>query len=167
MRSMSGRFGLVLVVLFGLVNEGYAGMFGFGKKYDVLLFPEVSGKVVQNGAPVEGLKIIRSATYDKNETQETYTNAEGVFSFPSWSIRSSTPGKAFVEDRLRQVIAAERGNEKFVLWYYVTGSTSGEQVIQEKLGNLNCDLDDEELVHHFKIFENPDFTHNIASICRW
>lgn len=148
-------------------NEVSAGMFGFGKKYDVQLFPVVEGRITKNGVPQPGVTIIREATYDDAEVQETVTGLDGRFSFPSWTIRSRTPGKAFVEDRLRQVIAAKHEGEQYLLWYYVTGRLDGEQVIAEKLGALNCDLNDEELSYHFQMVENPSFTHNLASICRW
>ncbi|NWO04412.1 MAG: hypothetical protein HLX50_01510 [Alteromonadaceae bacterium] len=167
MISIISRCALLLVTLFGFVHEGYAGMFGFGKKYDVLLFPEVSGRIEQGGVPVHGLKIIRAATYDTADIQETYTDKHGGFRFPSWTTKSGTPGKAFVEDRLRQVVVAEQGSEKYVLWHYVTARVTGEEVIREKLAHLNCSLDDEEKVHRFQKVENPDFTHNISSICRW
>lgn len=167
MTSILRRCGLILVMFFVFLNEGNAGMFGFLKKFDVLLFPEVRGRVEQAGAPVQGLKIIRAATYDTAETQETHTDKNGVFSFPPWTTKSRTPGKPLVEDRLRQVVVAQQGGEKYVLWHYVTARVTGEAVITEKLAHLNCSLEDEEIVHHFTKVENPSFTHNISSICRW
>lgn len=148
-------------------NEVSAGMFGFGKKYDVQLFPVVEGRITKNGVPQAGVTIIREATYDDAEIQEAVTGPDGRFSFPPWTIRSRTPGKAFVEDRLRQVLAAKHKGEQYLLWYYVTGRLDGEEVIAEKLGNLSCDLNDEEISYHFQMVENPSFTHNLASICRW
>lgn len=137
------------------------------KKYDVQLFPVVEGRITKNGVPQAGVTIIREATYDDAEIQEAVTGPDGRFSFPPWTIRSRTPGKAFVEDRLRQVLAAKHKGEQYLLWYYVTGRLDGEEVIAEKLGNLSCDLNDEEISYHFQMVENPSFTHNLASICRW
>ncbi|WP_417547635.1 DUF6795 domain-containing protein [Marinobacter segnicrescens] len=163
-----GRFLVLSVVGLFLVNsEVSAGMFGFGKKYDVELFPEVEGWIVRDGVPLEGVIIVREATYDEAEIQETTTDQHGYFSFPEWITSSRTPGKPFVEDRLRQVIVAKHGGQTFVLWYYVTGRIEGESVVAEKLRALLCDLNDEEVDHHFQKAENPDFTHNISSICRW
>ncbi len=163
-----GRFLVIIVASLFLVNsEVSAGMFGLLKKYDVELFPEVEGRIAINGRALEGVTVIREATYDEPEIQETETGPDGRFSFPVWSIQSRTPGKAFVEDRLRQVVVAVHEEGRYVLWYYVTGSIEREKVIAEKLQALNCDLQDKEMDFHFQIAENPNFTHNIASICRW
>lgn len=165
---VASRF-LVLLTI-GLVlasSEVCAGMFGFGKKYDVELFPVVEGRVVRDGVPLEGVTIVREATYDSAEIQKTTTNSDGYFAFPDWVIRSATPGKPLAEVRLRQVIVARYEGSTFLLWYYVTGRISGEKVIAEKLHSLNCDLGDDEIDYHFPKAENADFTHNISSICRW
>ncbi|WP_372972560.1 DUF6795 domain-containing protein [Marinobacter sp.] len=163
-----GRFLVLSVVGMFLVNsEVSAGMFGFGKKYDVQLFPAVEGRIARDGVSMEGVTVIREATYDDAEVQETTTDQDGYFSFPEWVTRSRTPGRPFVEDRLRQVIIARYEGQTFVLWYYVTGRIDGEKVVAEKLSTLHCDLSVGEIDHHFQKAENPDFTHNISSICRW
>lgn len=162
------RFPVVFGVLFFLViSEVSAGMFGFGKKYHVQLFPEVQGRVTMNGKALEGVTVFREATYDHMESQETRTGPDGRFSFPEWNIQSRTPGKPFVEDRMRQVVAVEHETGDYLLWHYVTGRVEGEKVVAEKLSSLNCDLSDEEIIHHFPSVEDPSFTHDVSSICRW
>lgn len=150
-----------------LIGEVDAGMLGFGKKYDVELFPFVEGRVTQNGAPLKNATVIREATYDGAEVQETVTDQDGYFSFPEWVVSSRTPGKPLMEARLRQVIIVSHETKAFVLWYYVTGRIDGEKVIAEKLRTLHCELNDDEVDHHFQKAENPNFTHNVSSICRW
>lgn len=163
-----GRFLMLSVVgLFLVSSEVSAGMFGFGKKYDVELFPAVEGRIARDGVPLEGVTIVREATYDDAELQETETGPDGRFYFPSWTIQSRTPGKPFTEARLRQVVAAEYQERKYLLWYYVTDSIETERVVAEKLHTLDCDLTNDEISHHFPVAENPSFTHNVASICRW
>lgn len=162
------RFPVVIGVFLVLViSEVSAGMFGLGKKYDVQLFPPVQGRILQDGRALSGVTVVREATYDAAEIQETQTDEEGRFSFPAWTIKSRTPGKPLVEDRLRQVIIVNHQARKYVLWYYVTGRIDGETIVAEKLQTLDCDLKNEEIDHHFQKAENPDFTHNISSICRW
>ena len=156
--------GLLLAILAFDVS---AGLFGLGKSYEVQLFPAVEGRVTKGGVPLAGASVVREATYDDAEIQQTLTDADGRFGFPAWTIRSRTPGKSLVEDRLRQVIVVEHEGWKYLLWYYVTGRINGEQVVAEKLKSLECDLDDQELSYHFPKAENPSFTHNIGSICRW
>ncbi|MAM00587.1 MAG: hypothetical protein CL583_19315 [Alteromonadaceae bacterium] len=150
-----------------LASEGSADMFGWFKRYDVLLSPEVQGRITLAGAPVEHVKVFRETTYDGHTLESVTTDGDGRFFFPVRTTRSSTPGKPFDEQRLRQVLVAEYQGQDYLLWYYVTARLSGEVVINEKLRSLSCDLNDEEISHHFTMVENPDFTHNISSICRW
>lgn len=162
------RFSVVTGVFLVLVTSKVpAGSFGFGKKQNVELFPMVFGQITLQGRPVEGVQVVREASYDDAEIQKTETGPDGRFSFPEWTIRSRTPGKAFVEDRIRQVLIAEYKDQEYLLWYYVTGRVRGEHVVAQKLGRLVCDLTDEEMDYHFPSLENPGFTHNVGSICRW
>lgn len=165
--SMSLSPWLVWFLLIAMGSEAAAGMFGLGKKYHVQLFPVVEGRITQDGSPLSGVTVVREATYDDSEVQETVTDPDGRFSFPPWNIHSRTPGKSFVEDRIRQVIVAEYAGHKYLLWCYVTGRIDGEQVVAEKLRAMECDLNDEEIAQHFQMAENPDFTHNLSSVCRW
>lgn len=163
-----GRFLMLSVVgLFLLSSEASAGMFGFGKKYDVFLCPEVKGVISINGEPVAGLTIMREVIYDDPHVETVETEVDGSFYFPPLTVRSSTPGKAFDETRTRQVLVTEYKGEKYVLWVYATDAIEEEPVIAEKLANLNCDLSNEKIHHHFTIPDHPSFTHNIISICRW
>lgn len=158
---------LIVGVLLAVVGNGCSiGLFAASKQ-DVQLFPAASGRITRDGMPVPGIAVIREATYDDADVQKTLTDSNGRFSFPAWTVRSRTPGDPLVEDRLRQVIVVEQEESKYVLWYYVTGRLNGEQVVAEKLKSLECDLDDQELSYHFPKAENPSFTHNIGSICRW
>lgn len=162
------RFPVLIGVLLVLViSEVSAGMFGFGKKYDVFLCPEVKGSISIDGEPVEGLTIMREVIYDESQVDEVKTAEDGSFYFPPLKVRSSTPGKAFDETRTRQVLVTEYQGEQYVLWVYATPAIEEEPVISEKLSQLDCDLTDEKTQHHFVIPEQPNFTHNIVSICRW
>lgn len=154
----------VLLVL--VISEVSAGMFGFGKKYDVFLCPEVKGSISIDGEPVEGLTIMREVIYDEAYVETVETKEDGSFYFPPLSARSSTPGKAFDETRNRQVLVTEYQGEKYLLWLYVTEAVEEEPVIVEKLSKLDCDLGDEERIYHFEIPDAPSFTHDIKSICK-
>ena len=159
---------LSAIVLAALMASGvYAGMFDFLKKYDVQLFPPVEGRLLQNDEPLEGVEIIREATYDEVETETAVTGADGRFSFPQWTTRSNTPGKPLIEVRLRQVVAATYQGEYYILWQYTTDQVKPEPVITDLLKRLDCDIASEEIDHYFPIPDNPGFEHIIGSICRW
>jgi hypothetical protein len=144
-----------------------ADMFSFLKRYDVFLCPKVEGRITLNGEPVVGVRVLREIIYDKGRVDTATTSGNGTFRFPELIAKSRTPGKAFDETRNRQVIVADHNGQKYLLWLYVTGRVTEEAVINEKLSSLDCDLSNEEKHHHFKKKENPSFTHNIKSICRW
>ncbi len=162
------RFPIVFGVLLALlISEVSAGMFGLGKKYDVFLCPEVKGSISIDGQPVEGLAVMREVVYDDSHVEQVKTEKDGSFYFPPLMVRSSTPGKAFDETRTRQVLVTEYEGEQYVLWVYATPAIEKEPVVSEKLSQLNCDLRNEKTQHHFAIPDDPSFTHNIISICRW
>lgn len=167
MLSISRYPAVLGVVLLLVISEVSAGMFGFGKKYDVHLCPEVKGSISIDGKPVAGLTIMREVIYDDAHVETVETDEDGSFYFPSLAVRSSTPGKAFDETRTRQVLVTEYQGEKYVLWVYATDAIEEEPVIAEKLSTLDCDLNNEKTNHHFQIPDHPSFTHNIISICRW
>lgn len=142
-------------------------MFGLGKKVEVFLCPEVRGQITLNGEPVAGVEITRELIYDKIKLDHTRSSASGHFSFGEVTTRSRTPNKAFVEARNRQVLVADYQGQRYLLWFYVTGSIKEEPVISDKLRNLKCDLSSEDIYQHIPIPENPNLTYNISGICRW
>lgn len=166
MSGYSVRAGLLLCLMF-IVTEGYAGMFGLGKRVDVFLCPEVRGQITMNGEPLSGVRVMREVIYDGEILDRTVSSESGAFSFEQLAIRSRTPNKAFSEARTRQVLVADYEGKRYLLWLHITDSINEEPLISDKLQNLNCDLADDEIVHHFPIPGKPDFTYNIKSICRW
>lgn len=156
-----------LFFLIGFSNEGYTGMFGFLKKVDVFLCPEVHGTIKMRGEPLSGVKIMREIIYDDEIVDRTITSEAGEFSFDTLKINSRTPNKAFDETRARQVIVADYNGRRYLLWLHITDSIDEEPLISEKLRNLNCDLENEEKYHHFPRSDSSDMTYNIKSICRW
>lgn len=149
-----------------MATEAYADMFGFLKKHDVELFPIVEGQLFQNGEPLEGVEIIREATYDDVETETTVTGVSGHFAFPRWRARSDTPGKPLVEARLRQVVAARYQGEFYILWQYTTDQITPEPRIADLLGRLDCDIANEQADYYFPISDRPGLEHIIGSICK-
>lgn len=157
---------LVVAVLLPM-EEVFAGMFGFIKKYDVHLSPEVRGRILRDGEPVQGMQVSRSLTYEDELIDRTTTDRDGRFSFPSKSIQSRLPGRPLTEMRTHQIVYATEKGKHFILWHYTAESIEPETTVTEKLSELNCDLSNPEKLYHFKWVEHPDFTHDVISICRW
>lgn len=163
----AGLVTLLLVQASLLSTQAVAGMFGFLKRYDVHLSPEVHGSVTLDGKPMANLEVYRELHYGKNYIDKTVTGSDGRFSLPEKNIRSRIPGRLIDETRLRQVVSVYYDNKPYLLWYAVTDRIKEEKVVMEKLSTLDCDLKTPETSQHFVRHENPSFTHDISSICRW
>ena len=148
-------------------NQVMADMFGFFKRYDVHLSPEVHGRITLDGKPVPGLKVYRELFYEKRYVDQTTTDSDGYFSFPEKEIKSSAPGKLFGETHVTQVITADHQEETYLLWRTSTSRIKPSEEITKKLKSLHCDLNTPEKLQHFPMAEHPSFTHNVSSICRW
>ncbi|MGM0433304.1 MAG: DUF6795 domain-containing protein [Pseudomonadota bacterium] len=166
-----GLFPLTVLLLatstFLYSSEVMADMFGWFKRYDVHLSPAVKGRILKDGEPVPDVKIFRELTYEKEYLDQTQTNDEGYFELPAKWIRSGIPGRMFDQTRIRQIVDAEKDGQSYLLWYTNTPSIEPEKTVTEKLGALHCDLSTPEKLHHFTVAEDPNFTHDVFSICRW
>lgn len=158
---------MMMLFTFGYVAEGVAGMFGFGKKVDVFLCPEVHGQITLNGEPLSGVKVMREVVYDDEFVDYAVTSGSGAFTFGELHTRSRTPGRPFDETRTVQAITAEYQDKQYLLWAYATDSISEESSISERLGSLRCDLSDEEIYHHFPRPDSSHLTYNVKGLCRW
>lgn len=158
---------LVAASYFLYSSEVMADMFGWFKRYDVHLSPEVKGQLTDSGKPLKGILITRELHYGKSYNDETRTDQNGNFSFPSRHIRSSLPGRPLTEARVIQFIHAHINDKTFLLWQAATGNINVPKAFREHLSHLNCEISDPEITHHLHNYEHPRFDHNIGSICRW
>jgi len=164
---LAGVLALLFVQTAFLSDQAMAGMFGFLKRYDVHLCPEVRGRITLKGQPLSELTVTRAITYGKVYEDSAVTDANGDFHFPEKDIRSNIPGRLFDETRKRQVVYVDHDDQRYLLWHTVTDSIKPEKTASEKLKHLSCDLTSEEKLQHFPVHEDPSFTHNVHSICRW
>ncbi|WP_281557917.1 DUF6795 domain-containing protein [Thalassomonas sp. RHCl1] len=67
-----------------------ADMFGWLKKKDAYLCPEVKGVVKENGIPVANIQVSRQLIYmdDKKRLNHVITDSSGLFTFPEIIIQS-------------------------------------------------------------------------------
>lgn len=167
MPSMSRFLVIVIVGLFVLNSEVSAGMFGFGKKTEVHLSPEVRGIVTLHGELVEGAQVVRTLDYDREYREEMTTGKDGRFHFPEKNIRSDRPDKMLDETRVRQIITVNYQGQKYLLWYATPGTIYWRTGIANKLSSMRCELTSPEIEHGFENIEKPQFPHSTFSICRW
>lgn len=166
--SITGRsfvfYGVLFLVL--VSTRVNADMFGWFKKYDVHLSPEVHGTVKLNGQPLANLKVFRELDYDKSYTDHALTNAKGEFYFPAKNIRSRQPGNKLDQSTIRQVISLDHQGKTYVLWYTSTPSIEPHATLSGQLNNLQCDLNSPEQKYSLPNIEYPDFPHGVVSICQ-
>ena len=163
-----GVVGLLVVTTVMAWNQGQTNMLGWFKKQVVHLSPPVSGQILKDGAPVADVLVTRELTYGNEYLDQARTDRDGRFRFPEKRIHSRIPSHPFDETRLRQVVVADLEDERYLLWYTVTGQTSHHPItLKRKLASLHCDLNDAEQIHNVQIHEHPDFEHVVHSICRW
>lgn len=158
---------LALILIPLTPSQVMADMFGFLKRYDVHLSPEVHGRITLDGEPMAGLTVYREMFYEKRRVDTTNTDSDGFFNFPQKDIKSSAPGKLFGETHVTQVITVDYKEETYLLWRTSTSRIKPSAEITKKLGSLECDLTMPEKLQHFPMAEHPSFTHDVSSICRW
>jgi len=144
-------------------------MFGFFKKYDAHLCSAVSGRIVNNGVPVEGLKVERQLLYtdEKNRIDTAYTDKNGNFTLPKIDIRSRAPGWTLVDQRTQQRIWVLYNNKYYILWSTALKSIEPSSSFDKKLSELNADLTTDLVAFTFINTDSPNTPHCAKSICRW
>ncbi|UJF20981.1 DUF6795 domain-containing protein [Shewanella sp. OMA3-2] len=144
-------------------------MFGFFKKYDAHLCSAVSGRILDNGKPLVGVKIERELRYidNKKRIDSTLTDKNGCFTMPVVNIRSKAPGWLFCEQMTGQTIGFFYKSEFYKLWGTFLSGTESIAAYDEKLSQLNADIVNPNV---FFTFENKEVSHvpyGASSICRW
>ncbi|ARD23734.1 DUF6795 domain-containing protein [Shewanella japonica] len=149
----------------------------FKKAVDVEVFPAVSGKITLNGKPVEGLKLRRGYLYinvmEDGVYDYTTTGSNGEFSFPEIVIQSTHPNGLFSTNIISQIIRVEDDRyEEYqdpYIWATKSRGIKHSPYFQERLASLNCELTEEEMVHHVinDSYEQGVVRYEIDSICRW
>ncbi|SBS26332.1 hypothetical protein MSP8886_00573 [Marinomonas spartinae] len=148
-------------------------MFSFLKKENVTLCPEVHGKLLLNGTPLNNIEIIRSLNYigEHEYTDSVISDSDGSFSFNSYSIKSRVPNKLFNESRIFQYIYADYDGKIYVIW---KSKQPGYNVIfayAKKLENMLCELSNPKV--SFKFYDRTSsersslYEYSAHSICRW
>jgi len=162
---------LLLLTLFNMIfpTEGMADMFGFFKKYDVHLCPEVKGQVFNQGKPLVGEKVTRFLSYvdQKERYDHAITDEEGRFSLPEVNIRSKMPGNFMVEHNTLQIITIEYNNKHHTLWNSSLEGFKPVAAYSRKLSSLNCDITSPRVSFEFANDTHPQRPHYAGTICQW
>ena len=153
-----------LAMFFSMQVE--ASMFGWFKRYDVHLSPDVYGVLTYQGAPLAGVTVYRELDYDRSYTDKAVTDGAGRFVFAARNIRSRLPGKMLDQSTVRQVLSVDHGDRTHVLWYTSTSSLLPHAAFVRELGRLQCELTDPEQHYLLGNDEHPDHPLGVVGICR-
>lgn len=113
-------------------------MFGWLKNKKLQLSPAVHGQILLYGIPVRGITVIRDLNYgDKLFTDESITNAEGHFSFPSKTIKVRD---SIFDTDVRHSIYVEQDTEIIKVFSISSLNTLDFKSFNTVLSNMICEL---------------------------
>jgi len=150
---------LVVALLMLVIGESYSmSLFDIGK---VCLFSKTDGKIVLNGEPVAGVKIIRKSIFQtKTKEEVTTTDNNGVFHFDASFTRSLAKYMP-LEGVITQKIIIQTSEKEHEGWTSVKRNFEENGELGGKPLDLVCELSQEE----------STFTrvgrHQIYGICDW
>ena len=136
------------------------GLFDFMK---VCLFSEMKGVVTQDGKPVAGAEIVRTAEFnDKTFSDKTITNEHGEFRFGELSTNSINKMFVVIEAVIAQKFVIRFDNKDYIGWQTVKRDyDSNTELGGNKNIDLACELTSE------KTKKEKNLRVPIVGICTW
>lgn len=160
---------LIVPCLFALsVFSMGADMFGWFKKKEAYLSPEVKGVVKENGQGVANIQVSRLLIYidEVERIDHAKTDDKGQFYFPEKMIMSRIAANELSEQRVYQDIYIERDKQTYTLWQADQTTFKEVPEYSKKLSSLHCDLTNKLVTFEFAHY-NPNRKNMASSICRW
>ncbi|MCG3727822.1 carboxypeptidase regulatory-like domain-containing protein [Vibrio cincinnatiensis] len=114
-------------------------MFGWLKKTELELSPEVKGTITLHGKSVVGATVYRYLTYsDKEFKDSTMTDAQGHFQLPAKiaKLRSSP----MFDTTVTQTLVVEHAYSRTEIWAAANLNTLNYDSIQKLLSSMKCEL---------------------------
>lgn len=125
----------------------------------VCLFSSISGRLLLNGLPVSGARLIRSVNPCRSKSDETTTNAHGYFHFKAlfgYPITAYLPQEYATTQQIQVVHQGTR----YTLWSGAKRDTEENSEARGQLLKVTCELSREETLK--KVNGNWLF-----SLCTW
>ncbi|CAM3666923.1 carboxypeptidase-like regulatory domain-containing protein [Rheinheimera salexigens] len=127
---------VLFIVLSQQVN---ADMFGWLKKTELELSPEIKGVVTQDGKPVAGAKVLRLLTYsDKEFNDSTTTDEHGRFYLPTKKVKLKV--SPMFDTWASQILEVEYADKKIEIWSAGATSVLDYDSIKQLLSGIKCEL---------------------------
>ena len=124
-------------------------MMAMGPKQNAILFSKVEGRLVFNGEPVKGAKIIRKSQLYKEITEDiTTTNEYGVFQFPL-KVRPNTRISGLNHFSISQTLTVLHEGKTYDIWHHSKMDGAENSEYGGEFKPLLCELT--QAVEHKKI----------------
>ncbi len=134
---------LVLMLTFTCVSAE-AGVFGWLKKTELELSPEVNGTVTLHGKPLASATVHRYLSYgDKEFNDRVTTDANGQFRLPIKTARIRV--SAMFDTWVSQKLVVEHANQKTEIWATGATNTVDYDSVRQLLSSMQCELTSPEM----------------------
>ncbi|WP_231616880.1 transthyretin-like family protein [Pseudoalteromonas sp. NZS11] len=150
--------GVTLTLILLIPMQGCADMFSLFNKQDVTLSLSIKGRLLSNGEPQQGVTVTRELIYGDTYIDEAKSDNNGYFYFDNKTIRSSKPSNMFFNSSLMQSIHIKNKNaDDSVLWILSTVFTEQQDLLADKLIDLECELTKEPITYDIPIKNTGHF----------
>ena len=141
-----------------------ADMFGWLKKKELQLSPEINGVTLLNGQAIAGIKITRDVTYgDDVYSDYILSGKDGQFSFPPTVIKVR---ESMFDVNVRQEIYAEYEGKLYKLWRARALNSVDYKSFNQLLSGMICELTAPEMLFDLEREPSQPGVYLIAtSIC--
>ena len=130
----------------------------FVNKQDVTLSLSIKGRLLSKGEPQQGVTVTRELIYGDTYIDEAISDNNGYFYFDNKTIRSSKPSNMFFNSSLLQSIYIKnKKDEDSVLWILSTVFTEQQDLLADKLIDLECELTKEPITYDIPIKNTGHF----------
>lgn len=129
---------LGFLVFFVFSQQVTADMFAWFKKKELQLSPKVTGQILLNGQPVQGITVLRDLNYgDELYTDKEVTDQEGHFSFPPKTIKIKD---SMFDTDVKHSLYVERQSEVIKFFGISSLNTLDFNSFNVLLKHMTCEL---------------------------
>lgn len=133
---------LLLFMVFS--QQVMADMFGWFKKTEVELSPEINGTITLNGKPATGATVLRLLTYsDKKFNDSTTTDENGHFRFPVKVVKLKV--SSMFDTAVTQKLVVDYESRQTEIWTAANLNTLKYDSIYQLLSCMHCELTSPEM----------------------
>lgn len=137
----------IFITLIVIVISGWSNMV-IGK--EVIISPDISGRILKSGKPLIGIPVTRYTYYEEEQNDIVTTDDAGYFKFSQISKKSKRPLNPFDETRIQTIIYLNNTLDENNSIYIQSKSYIGEiPDLNSILDHIEFDLDEKLIAYGF------------------